>query len=104
MQSGLLVSSNEENEKQGKIDMKWVLISVAVSIVLSRFSRNSMCTYLFLSFSWIFLAIIATQAYGKFERDNISIAATSTAALVGWIIGTTLVWKTRHIRVLFFEK
>jgi uncharacterized membrane protein YjfL (UPF0719 family) len=89
--------------KPAKIDVKWVLISIAISIALSKFSRYSLCQYLYFSFCWVFLTVLVSQTWHKFERDNRQILMTTLGALIGWVIGTVLVWKHRHLRVLMFE-
>lgn len=100
--SGLHVSSNEDS-KFCKLDMKWIIVSFISALILSRFSKNSMCTYLFFSMSWLLLTILISQAYRKYERDHLAITATFAASLTGWIIGTTLLWKRKDFRGLFFE-
>lgn len=90
-------------ESKSKISVPWILASIVISVVLSKFSRYSLCQYLYLSFCWIFLTIIVSQSYGKFERNNHQILGTTTGAIIGWVIGTVLVWKHRHVRILMFE-
>lgn len=91
------------DEKSTKIDVKWILISIVISIFLSKFSRYSLCQYMYFSFCWVFLTVLVSQSWHKFERDNEQILMTTIAALIGWVIGTVLVWKHRHLRVLMFE-
>lgn len=88
---------------KGRIDVKWIVISIVISVVLSKFSRYSLCQYLYFSFCWIFLTILVSQSYHKFERDNKQMLATTTGAIIGWVIGTILVWKNRPIKMLMFE-
>jgi chromate transport protein ChrA len=91
-----------ENGKSS-LDIKWVIISLAVSLVLAKFSKQSMCTYMYLSLAWLYITILVSQSWRKFERDNIQIASTTIASLIGWLIGTLVVWKTRHHHNAFFE-
>lgn len=89
--------------KHSKLDIKWIIISLVVSLVLAKFSRQSMCTYMFLSLTWLYIVILVTQSWGKFERDHYQIAGTTIASLIGWLVGTIVVWKTRSHQSVFFE-
>uniref|UniRef100_A0A6C0CFQ0 Uncharacterized protein n=1 Tax=viral metagenome TaxID=1070528 RepID=A0A6C0CFQ0_9ZZZZ len=85
------------------LDIKWIVISFIMAIVLAKFSKQSMCTYMYVSIAWLYIVILLTQSWHKFERDNKQIACTTVAALIGWLIGTLVVWKTGHHRTIFFE-
>ena len=89
--------------KPARIDVKWILISIVISVFLSKFSRYSLCQYLYFSFCWVFLTILISQSWNKFERDNEQILMTTSGAIIGWVIGTVLVWKHRPLHMLMFE-
>jgi hypothetical protein len=107
-------SQNEDHETNKRLlsvpeqldnslDIKWVIISLAVSLVLAKFSKQSMCTYMYLSLAWLYITILVTQSWQKFERNNIQIASTTIASLIGWLVGTLVVWRTKHHHNAFFE-
>ena len=97
------MSLASESNKNETLDIKWIVISLIISLVLARFSKHSMCTYMYLSLAWLYIVLLVTQSWQKFERNHVQVASTTIAALIGWLIGTLIVWKTRHHSVLFFE-
>jgi len=80
----------------------WVLFSAVSSAIFARYSRG-LCAFLFLSFAWIYIWILFTQAWATMERDPNDIAFIAVGSLVGWTIGTFFVWKSRGWNKSFFE-
>jgi len=97
------MNTDAEHKHTPKVDLKWLGISIVISVMLSKFSRHSLCQYMYLSFCWIFLTVLISQSIHKFERDNKQILSSTLGALIGWVIGTVLVWKHRKLQHLFFE-
>jgi CHASE2 domain-containing sensor protein len=103
MTSYVEAESAQEEENPSGLQVKAIIISLIVSIVLSKFSKGSMCSYMLMSLFWLYLSVVISQAFSKFERGNRQIAMTACASLIGWVIGTILLWKNRDLRLLFFE-
>lgn len=80
----------------------WLLFSTVSSMVFARYSKG-MCTYLFLSFSWIYIWLIFTQSWSVMERSPHDIALIAAASLLGWLIGTLIVWRKKSWGACFFE-
>lgn len=85
------------------IDVRWLLFSLASAIVLSRFSRGGLCSYMFTSISWLFLWTLIAQTYEYGEENNRQTAVSVASSIVGWVIGTVLVWKIRNTQHIFFD-
>lgn len=77
---------------------KVVLLSMAFAIVTSRFSRQNLCQFVYFSLCWTLIIVLVTQSLGKYERDNDAIAITMASSILGWIIGTTLVWRRLSLK------
>lgn len=81
----------------------WLIVSLITSFVFARYSKG-FCAYMFASLTWIFLWVLFTQAWQMQERKPEHIAASTAASILGWAIGTFIVWKKRGYRDAFYIK
>lgn len=97
------VCKDEPGEINNRISIPWLIGSFVVSIVLARWSKGSACSYIYMSLGWLYVSILITQSQRKFQRSPKLICSNAVASLVGWFIGTCLIWKVGHHRVMFFD-
>ncbi len=97
-------NSEDEDELKVKISIFWIGVSIGIAILLAKFAKGSMCSYMFMSMAWLYLWVILTQRFQQFESHPKEHAYRSVASLTGWLIGTVLVWRNKKYRLLFFEE
>lgn len=97
------VCGDEPGEINNTISIPWLIGSVVIAIILARWSKGSLCAYIFWSLAWLYISILLTQTHRKFQRGPKVVCSTAVASLIGWFIGTCLVWKVRDHRVMFFD-
>lgn len=99
-----MVNSNDTTdniEPDGKF-IYWLIFSLISALILSRFAKG-MCAYLFTSLAWIYLWMLFTQSWSTMERRPQEVGLIAVASLIGWAIGTFLVWKKKDWRTGFFD-
>jgi uncharacterized membrane protein HdeD (DUF308 family) len=77
----------------------WAIFGLITAVIFSKWTGD-MRSYLFITFCWLFIVTLVTQCYGKFEREPEDVAMLTTASLIGFIIGSTLLWTTTACRDL----
>lgn len=90
-----------ENKKHQFV--AWLVFSIILSLILAKYSKG-LCVYLFISFSWIFIWTLFSQAHEFDEKTKEEIAYCLFASFLGWGIGTFFIWKSRNIRNGFFQQ
>jgi hypothetical protein len=93
-----------ENETMFTKQFIFLLVfSLVSAAVLAKFSRG-LCAYLFTSLAWIFIWKLLIQSWNSEERSAHEVGMLAMAGLIGWAIGTFIIWrKRRGFRQGFFE-
>jgi len=97
------LESEMEEKFDTRIDMRWLLFSLASAIALSKFGRGGLCGYLFKSLSWLLIWTIIAQTYNVSNNNNRHMACAIASSILGWFIGTILIWRVRKINQTFFD-
>lgn len=81
----------------------WLIISIILAMIFARYSQG-LCAYLFVSFAWLFIWTLATQSWSCGERVKEDVAFALFATVLGWVIGTFVVWRSVPFSRGFFQK
>lgn len=101
------VPHKKDNSFMGTMNEKrnfviWLVISIILAMFLARYSKG-LCVYLFISFSWLFIWTIATQSWTCGEKAKEDIALALFATVLGWVVGTFIVWRSVPFHRGFFQ-
>ena len=80
----------------------WLVFSFVSALIFAKYSRN-LCQYLFTTMAWTYIWILFTQSWNTMERDPKDIGMLVAAGILGWGIGTSLIWKNRDWRNTFLD-
>lgn len=79
----------------------WIIVSLVTALLLAKYSKG-LCNYLFIKISWIYVTILITQVWECGEKEPKTLAYTTVASIIGWTLGTFIVWKSRSLSTGFF--
>ena len=95
---------DQPDEINCTLSIPWLILSLVISIILARFAKGSMCSYLFMSMAWLYIIVLMTQSQRKMQRSGKLIVCALGATLLGWIIGTCVIWRGTCGKIGFFER
>lgn len=82
----------------------WIIFSFMFSLIFAKSGRG-LYSFMFGAASWVFLWLLVAQVYEEHlgPQNYKHLAFFLLASLIGWFVGTFVIWKSKKLDVGFFE-